>query len=372
MQIMLFLALFSYLGANAQAPTYFCDIRNEVFLSSKIFEFDIYLTRTGSTPLELACFNTGIKLNTGFVNGGTITPSLVAGSDLNTSQIPTNIAYSAASNCIELIPKVPPRDYVTGATSGTVISNTTGTKVCRIRLTNSANFGSDPVNYTWSINLMPYHTVVAAFVPGSGFKVNTLITDAVSHSESNNLTLFLEGLYISGTGNHVAQDAAGPHFLGPVSDQITVTLAQATSPYTVLYTATASNLYTNGKCSFSIPGTLTGSYYIVVNHRNSIETWSAAAVDFSSSSVFYDFSTSITQAYGNNMKSMGSIFALFTGDVSQDGAVGVPDMTAVDNKSKLFATGYLPEDVNGDGAVGVPDMTLVDNNSKAFISIKKP
>jgi len=371
-QLMLLLAVFPFVGTHAQSPTYFCDIRNESFLTPKIFEFDLYLTQTGSTPLELAGLNTGIKLNAGFVNGGTIVPSLISGSDLNASQVPANIAYDAPSNCIKLAPRKPPRDYVTGLTSGTVISNTAGTKVCRIRLTNSADFGTEPVNYTWSMNLMPYHTVVSAFVPGSGPYVNTIITNAASHSESDNLTLFLEGLYLDGTGNRVAQEATGPHFFGPVADQITVKLAQATAPHTVLYTATNVNLYKNGKCSFSIPGSLSGSYYIIVNHRNSLETWSAAPVDFSGSAASYNFSTSSAQAYGNNMKALGSIFAIFAGDVTQDGSLGVLDMTAVDNKSKLFATGYLPEDINGDGSVGALDMLFVDNNSKNFVAIKKP
>jgi hypothetical protein len=87
---------------SAQTPTYYCDIRNESFVASNIFEFDLYLTRTGSVPLELAGINTGVILNTGFVNVGSITPSLVAGSELNNSQVPTNIAYDAANRCVKI------------------------------------------------------------------------------------------------------------------------------------------------------------------------------------------------------------------------------------------------------------------------------
>jgi len=125
--LMAFIAIST--GLSAQTPTYSCDIRNESFVSPQVFEFDLYLTQTGSTPLELACFNTGIKLNAGFVNGGTITPSLVGVSELIPTQAPTSIGYDSPTNCIKIAPRTPPRDYATGITSGTNLSNTTGTKV---------------------------------------------------------------------------------------------------------------------------------------------------------------------------------------------------------------------------------------------------
>lgn len=356
--------------AQSQTPSYSCDIRNESFISSKIFEFDVYLTRTGSTPLELACFNTGIKVNTGFVNGGTITPSLVAGSDLLPAQAPVTVGYDAATNCVMIAPQVPPRNYTNGVTSGTVIS-TSGSKVCRVRLTNTADYGNDPVNYTWSMNVMPYHTVVSAFLTGTTPKTNADVTSALSHSESNNLVVYLQGLYEPGTGNRKTQDDNGDHFAGPVADQVTIQLAQAASPFAVEHSFNG-NLYSNGKCSFSVPGTITGMHYVVIKHRNSIETWSSAPVDFSGSAITYNFTDSDTRAYGNNLKQIGSIFAVYAGDVDQDGGVGTADMGLVDNQSSTFGTGYMPEDVDGDGSVGTIDMGIVDNNSANFVSVITP
>lgn len=363
------------LNSYADAPTYSCDIRNGSFVSSKIFEFDLYLSQSGPTAFELAGFNTGILLNAGFVNSGTITPSLLAGSELNASQVPTNIAYDAAFRCIKIAPKRPPRDYATGITSGTIISNTTGTKVCRVRLTNSADFGADPLNYSWSMNLMPYHTVVAAFVPPtSGPYVNTIVTNATSHSVPGNLTAYLEGLYSSGTGNRKAQDEVGDHFAGPVADLITVSLASATLPYATVYTTANVLLYANGKCSFSIPGTLSGSYYIVVNHRNSIETWSAAPVALTGG-VNYNFTTAASQAYGNNMKPLaGGVFGFYGGNTSGsiDQKVDGTDMAVVDNGSTILLKGYVTADATGDGKVDGSDMALTDNNATSVITRIKP
>ena len=355
----------------AQVPTYYCDIRNETFIASNIFEFDLYLTRSGANPLELAGINTGILLNNGFVNGGNITPSLVPGSELNTNQVPTNIAYDAAYRCIKIAPKKPPRDYSTGITSGTIISNTSGTRVCRVRLTNSVNFGADPLTYTWSMNLWPYHTVVGAFVPGVPHLVSAIITNVASHSQSNDLTLFLEGLFI-GSGNHKVQDETGDHFAGPVADKVTVKLANATT-HTIDYISTPANLYTNGKCSFSAPGFVSGSYYLVVNHRNSIETWSSLPVVFGSGLIAYNFSDAASKAFGDNMieKAPGQ-WAFFGGDVNKDGIVDTGDMNSVENESNAVTMGYVVEDVNGDGIVDTGDMNLVENNSTAVIIVQVP
>jgi hypothetical protein len=368
------LCLLSATKTYSQSPTYSCDIRNEVLVASNIFEFDLYLTRSGSIPLELAGFNTGILLNTGFVNGGTITPSLLPGSELNASQVPTNIAYDAAYRCVKIAPKKPPRDYDDRLTSGTVINNTTGTKVCRVQLINSVNFGADPFNYTWSMDLMPYHTVVAAFVPGAFPLVNAIITNATSQSKSDNLTLFLEGLYEEGTGNSKAQDETGDHFAGSVADVISVEFAQDAAPHSAVYTVDNVQLYANGKCSLSVPGALNGSYYIVVKHRNSIETWSALPVSLAGGAISYNFSNAASQAYGDNMKLMGSVYAIYSADPNQDGTVDGSDMLLIDNASKPpVLHGYNPEDLNGDGSVDGTDMLMVDNNSKPpVVGIVKP
>ena len=363
------LGFFCLMGATnvySQAPAYSCEIRNGSFAAANMFEFDIYLTQVGLTQFELAAFNTGVLLNTGFVNGGTIVPSLIGGSEFLASQVPTQVAYDAAYRCLKLAPQKPPRDYATGITSGSIISNTTGTRVCRIRLTNSVNFGADPLNYAWSMNLQPYHTVVAAFVPNSPDpKVGTIITNSSSQSVSNNLTVFLEGLYNTGTGNRKAKDAVGDHFAGPVADLVTVKLASATSPHNIVYSAENVELYTNGKSSFSVPGSLTDSYYIVVKHRNSIETWSGTPVALAGGGS-YNFTTAASQAYGSNLKSLGDgFYAIWGGDATQDGIVDGTDMLEIGNASRPpVLVGYTYQDINGDGIVDGSDMLLTGNNSR--------
>ncbi|MBP9136578.1 MAG: hypothetical protein KBF31_06190, partial [Chitinophagales bacterium] len=123
----------------------------------------------------------------------------------------------------------------------------------------------------------------------------------------------------------------------------------------------------------SLPGTISGNYYIVVKNRNSIETWSATAIDFSAiGTISYDFSTAVSQAFGNNLKYSGTDYLIWGGDATQDGIVDGSDMAAIDNASTATLTGYNAEDVNGDGIVDGSDMAMIDNNSTITVQTSKP
>ena len=195
-----------------------------------------------------------------------------------------------------------------------------------------------------------------------------------SSSKTLNLTsLFLEGLYNPTTGTMNQAAGHAPPFAAGIADQITIELHNSTTPATIEYTAANVNLSTTGTASIaSIPGTLGGTYYITIKHRNSVET-ASIPVSFATSTVNFAF----TQAnvYGAYLKSISGAFpkyVIYTGDVNQDKGVGVLDLGLVDNKSKIFATGYLVEDIDGDGSVGVLDLGLIDNNSKLFVASHLP
>jgi len=185
---------------------------------------------------------------------------------------------------------------------------------------------------------------------------------------------FLEGLYIGSGTMKQAQDVGGARWLPGVSDVVTIELHDATSPYAVAYTFGNLDISTGGIVTTNtIPATITGSYYLVIKHRNSIATWSADPIDFSSSAIDYDFSTSASTAYGSNLKTEGGgVYAIYAGDANQDGIVDGSDMAAIDNASTAVMVGYHTEDLNGDGIVDASDMAIIDNNSTAVISTRKP
>jgi hypothetical protein len=186
------------------------------------------------------------------------------------------------------------------------------------------------------------------------------------------LNLFLEGLYKPATQQmNKAQDENGDKFPGTIADKIQVQLAKTTYPFNVYYSANDIDLDQDGTCTITIA--TAGNYYLVVKHRNSIETWSSAPVSMLPDTISYDFSTAASQAYGNNLKEISGKWVIYGGDVTQDGfVVDGSDMAAVDNASTAVLRGYNPEDVNGDGIVDGSDMAIVDNNSTAVVQVHKP
>jgi hypothetical protein len=110
----------------------------------------------------------------------------------------------------------------------------------------------------------------------------------------------------------------------------------------------------------------------VVQHRNSITTWSASPVSFSGSTISYNFSDSPLKAFGNNLVHLGSRYCMFGGDITQDGFIDSGDMIYIDNKAASFGTGYIREDVNGDGIINLSDQVIVGTNTSQNIKVMAP
>jgi len=119
-----------------------------------------------------------------------------------------------------------------------------------------------------SSGLITINLACGPLVSSSSFTVN-------SANVNLTITALIEGFYIGG-GN-----MAG--VISPtMSDAITVELHQSTSPFGIVY-AINTVLNLSGQTSLNIPAIYNGnSYYIVLRHRNSIETWSKVPVLMSS------------------------------------------------------------------------------------------
>jgi subtilisin-like proprotein convertase family protein len=182
---------------------------------------------------------------------------------------------------------------------------------------------------------------------------------------SLNVRLLIEGYHL-GAGTMPEVSAAG------VCDTVTIVLATAANSAVDAATS-RSTISTSGWGTFSFPGLTPGSYFIGIRHRNSVETWSATAQSLVTGSNTYDFTTSASQAFGGNLRNLGSgRFGLFSGDVNQDGLIESADYSQVENAVLLFAFGYLTEDLSGDGLVESSDYSLVENNLLGFIFSIRP
>jgi hypothetical protein len=185
------------------------------------------------------------------------------------------------------------------------------------------------------------------------------------------LTFYLEGLW-NGSSLNKAQNDAGDAYPGDVADKVQIELHKAANYNEVVYTAPGVNLNTAGQASVTVPAIHTGSYYLAVKHRNSIETVSALPLALSGTSINYDFTDNADKAFGDNMKALDGIYVIYGGDVNQDGVVDGLDMIPVDNQAANFGNGYIPEDINGDGSIDALDMIVLDNNAAGFVSAVLP
>jgi hypothetical protein len=116
-----------------------------------------------------------------------------------------------------------------------------------------------------------------------------------------------------------------------------------------------------------------GSYYIVIKHRNTLETWSAMPVVFGSQPVMYDFSVAGNQAYGNNQVMVeNGVWAMYTGDLNGDSNIDIIDLAGYENDVINASYGYFASDANGDGNVDLLDAPILETNANNFIFSMHP
>jgi len=78
-------------------------------------------------------------------------------------------------------------------------------------------------------------------------------------------------------------------------------------------------------------------------------------------------------AYGDNQKQVEpGVFAIYSGDINQDGVADIFDVIDMDNDVINFNAGYLPTDLNGDGVVDIFDIIILDNNVINFVAVMSP
>jgi hypothetical protein len=189
-------------------------------------------------------------------------------------------------------------------------------------------------------------------------------------SSTLNITMFIQGYYVGASAMTPVKANQG---IGSSSTDVDDILVELRNPTTLELVASAQGvLQTNGTAACIFLTSQSGSYYIVVKHRNSIETWSTTPITIGASSS-YNFTTSANKAYGDNMKEMEpGVWAFYSGDINQDGFIETSDFPILFNSNDNFEEGYLITDLNGDGYVDSSDYPILFNNSDNFIESIHP
>jgi hypothetical protein len=227
------------------------------------------------------------------------------------------------------------------------------------------------------------HTVIYYYTAPNGCSGSVAVTiNVIKCKKIVHIKLFLEGYYLVGSGGGYMNDNGGnggllhvlnysPNFNDV--DTVIVSAMEPVPPYGLIESQTGI-LQLNGSLDLEFSSALTDgqTYYFKVNHRNSIETWSAAPVTITSPVTTYDFTAGQSQAYGGNQSltfdNMG--WAIYSGDISdivlgvgyQDGIIESQDYGDMENAVYVTLLGYVPEDITGDGIVESSDYGLMENN----------
>lgn len=265
---------------------------------------------------------------------------------------------------------------ISGLTQFDVTSNTDWTAEsnqpwCTVTFSGS---GNGIITASFQENLTSFNRIAEITVTVSGLLTVIVTVTQESAAEKNlNLSLLLQGLYTSSGVMRSAKDESGlPRWGENVADKINIALHSGSNYEEVVFTVSDVDLLIDGTANFNLPAIYNESYYIVIRHRNSIETVSAEPVSFYDVAITYSFNIN-TKAFGNNMAlTSDGWWTIYGGDVSQDGFIDTGDMTPVDNASRIFLSGYLYQDVNGDGFIDTGDMTIIDNNASQFIGAMHP
>jgi hypothetical protein len=83
--------------------------------------------------------------------------------------------------------------------------------------------------------------------------------------------------------------------------------------------------------------------------------------------------SSTNNAYADNQVEVEpGVFAMFSGDLNQDGYIDPFDYTILDADNLAFAYGYVVSDLNGDGFVDPYDYVIFEKNNLNFVSLIHP
>ena len=183
--------------------------------------------------------------------------------------------------------------------------------------------------------------------------------------------LFIEGYYDNSA--HAMRPVKAIQGIGSsTTDVDTVTLElRNTTTYGIVATATGT-LQKNGDVTVAFTP-ITGSYYLVVKHRNAIETWSANPIAVTAATPVYNFTTAANKAYGSNMKEVETgVWAFYSGDLNHDLNIDNADFSIweADANSGLF--GYLATDLNGDSNADNADFSIWEGNYNNTIYVITP
>jgi hypothetical protein len=246
---------------------------------------------------------------------------------------------------------------------GTLATTTSGT------ITGTIPAGT-PTGSGYRIRVVSSDYAIMAADNGTDIQINNISTKTLA------VKVLLEGLYVGNSMMHEAMefDVNTSDFIPKwgtgIADTITVELYDVTYGNRVAKFA-GVNLHTNGLLNIpTVNASLGSSYYITIFHRNSVPITTALPLSFSGTTISYDFTYPIDQAFGVGLapqKYLGDgFYGMYTGALDQisdpDYVIDVTDLNILEPMVNVGPFGYLDADLDGSGFVDVTDLNLLEPN----------
>jgi hypothetical protein len=352
----------------SQNPTFELRATNFTPLNqvTNAIEFDITLkwTNPGVAPnFEYAGGQYFFNFNAGISNGGTLTYRYA----LDTSDLPPNmrprspVAYTSSTPAqLRLAVNTFP-----GPGNGFQMPPNTPVKIIRMRLSTTAASFNQIENFgiQWRIAPPNPYTKIFAYIGTTNTDISVpsqpyYVDFPTYPMTSISIKLGLEGLYKN--GKHQLRDSA------------TIFLRSSISPFQIVDTAKVvlDSMSLTANFVTSVPE---GTYYFVVRHRNSLESWSKAGGELiAGGNLTYDFTTSASQAYGNNLTLVGDKYCIYSGNINGDDIIDAEDLIYVDNDVFNYAPGTNITNLNGDQIVDIEDLAICEKNARALRIVQWP
>jgi uncharacterized protein (TIGR02145 family) len=285
-------------------------------------------------------------------------------------------------------------------TAATITANTStsltftlpnGASTGVVAVTTAEGSGASTANFTVNNTYMYYAdadgdgfgsgapVLLCSPTPPTGYATNNLdcndglATLTTSCVVTLPLKVLIQGYY-KGSGQMTpVRKNAGISNSNDEADEVTVALYSPSNVNQAVATTTVV-LATNGTATAEFDATLLteSNYYIALQHKNTIKTWSATPVAITNGTT-YDFTTAASQAYGNNQIEVApGIYALYSGDMNQDGTINEADFPIFTTANTTAAHGYIVSDLNGDGSVDLLDYPIYKNNADISVVEKRP
>lgn len=355
----------------AQSTTFSGNVRGYWFTAPAAFTItSVHVPMTGtSQSIAIVKFNGSVPPPTYSTTTNAFTTLFLTQNNSNTGAITCNVAV-AAGDVIGMLGQMGNVTSYGPATNPTSIT-IAGSPVSLTRMGMQFPLGTTAPQDLWQEVTATSNIGRVEFTYTQGCEgLRTAVPVTVGPCNSTlNLTCLIQG-YWDGTSMLPVLANQFEPTTPTACDSIDVELRDGTTY--ALAQSVRTVLQQNGTATCIFPP-VSGSYYIVIKHRNAIQTWSANPVVFGATPVTYDFTTTANKAYGDNQKEVSpGVFALYSGDVVVDENMDLLDINAVEADITAFGSGYLPTDINGDGNVDLLDSPPAEDNISSFIFSNHP